>query len=227
MDHTGDGIADLQAERDAFGIEHVTVDTDGDTLADAEFTDGPFPADPPAEEEALFVVDDAPPVFDTAAPTVAPVPAGLTGDTAALVGGINSQMADAGLIHDSAMNPGSVSDTDVNAARHAFGPGPGHSLSPGLDPVPAHSFSPGLSPGLRRDRCPDRAQHLLGRPTGVDRDGAHRSVVVAADGDDPARPEVDSHQRSSHRVLSSCPIGASQAEPNQPFTWTRPCLRPD
>ncbi|GIE30556.1 hypothetical protein Ait01nite_036010 [Actinoplanes italicus] len=116
MDHTGDGIADLLSERDAFGIEHVTVDADGDTLADAEFTDGPFPADPPPAEEALFVVDDAPPVFDTAAPTVAPVPAGLTGDTAALVGSINSQMADAGLIYDSAMNPGSVSGTDVNAA---------------------------------------------------------------------------------------------------------------
>jgi hypothetical protein len=118
MDHTGDGTADLQSERDASGTEHVTVDSDGDTLADAEFTGGPFPAEPAAPSEALFVVDEEPepvveaPVFE--APPAAPP--GLTGDTAALVGSINSQMADAGSIYRSAMDPGSVPDDAVNAA---------------------------------------------------------------------------------------------------------------
>jgi hypothetical protein len=122
MDHTGDGTADLQSERDASGIEHVAVDTDGDTLADAEFTDGPFPAEPPATSEALFVVDaepvrEAPPVFEAPVFEAPPAaPPGLTGDTAALVGSINSQMADAGSIYRSAMDPGSVPDDEVNAA---------------------------------------------------------------------------------------------------------------
>jgi hypothetical protein len=102
VDTNGDGVADAQAFSDEAGGGVVLVDHNADGVADVAYTVGPFDTGTDSAYQ------------DSSGPF--PVDSGLTGDTAAVVGSVNAQMSDAGLIYHDAMNPGSVDPHAVDAA---------------------------------------------------------------------------------------------------------------
>ncbi|HTJ38867.1 MAG TPA: hypothetical protein VL738_37025 [Dactylosporangium sp.] len=106
VDTTGDGIADVQVFSDQHGGGVVMEDYNADGVADVAYTVGPFDTGGYSPQVETGYADAGPFPADT----------GLTGDTAAVLNSVNSQMSDASVIYHDAMNPGSVDPNEVDAA---------------------------------------------------------------------------------------------------------------